>query len=893
MEYVRGSPFPGSARTWAELAPLADALLLALAQIHAAGVIHRDLKPQNVLVRDDGRIAVLDFGVAAGAPLGSTVTGSADVVGTPAYLAPEQIHRDVPVDLRADLHAVGVMLYEVLAGRRPFEGRSTHEALLARLTREAPLLEGVPPEVAAVIHRMLARSPGDRPADAEEVRAALAGAASSRALPWLGTRAPIDALVAAAMAGVSVDVVGPPGLGRTRVLAEATTELEALGRRVIALAPADRPYGSLIPLLGPPAGPDPAAGARNGLAAALRAGVIVVADTPSRLDGWTARLLDRARSSGVVVQGHDAAGSRSDAPEVGGSAERRVVTLQPLAEADLLDLFHGPDRVLHLREDAARLLHQVSAGVPARATEAVRRWVAAAQAQWVDGRLKLERRALDALCSNPRAVVGTRAAPALSPPLAELLAWITLANPTATLGLLVAVTGLARWEVEIELDALMESGAARIDGAGRIEPLLPSGALAAWSEPKRAQAHEAIARALPLWAPERHLHFVAAGDAERALGAAVTFARSLIDTGGAGRAFAALQMALGEARAADIAASPEALASLTRAALIDGSPAALREARRTVERATSATEGLARLLAGWEAAVERRYPDALAAVEPLAPFSDEELEAFRVGLPVRIAIATDLGLAERLLSHDWAGGPLERRRAEWLAHLRFRQGRQAEAAKLHEAAAAEEPGPARRANALVNAGLAWRDAGHLEEALRAFGAARELAEGARLAALEGHARVGERSVRYRRGELDTPDLELVDALRSLAQPALLASACLVEAAVAWRAGHPEAGSLADEAAEAWDHPVTRGGRLLARALGAAVRGDEDTAREVLLQVEGAPALVVIQVYALARHAGVEVAAERVVGELAGISRERLPERLMVAMPAELGSWEHE
>lgn len=152
-----------------------ERVALALAHAHHQGVVHRDLKPANVLVHWPGdTVKLADFGLARAADAAQTRTGL--VPGSPAYMAPEQLAGAVPT-AQSDLHALGAMLFQLLAGRLPFEGASMGD-LLRRVAREpAPdlrlLRPDLPPAVAALVARLLAKKPADRPADAAAVAAEL------------------------------------------------------------------------------------------------------------------------------------------------------------------------------------------------------------------------------------------------------------------------------------------------------------------------------------------------------------------------------------------------------------------------------------------------------------------------------------------------------------------------------------------------------------------------------------------------------------------------------------------------------------------------------------------------------------------------------------------------
>jgi tetratricopeptide (TPR) repeat protein len=159
----------------AEARQVAVQVARALARAHEAGIVHRDVKPANVMLTRHRNVKVLDFGIAK-MKGDSTLTRTGSSPGTPAYMSPEQV-RGEPVDGRTDLWALGVMLYEMLAGRRPFPGDDQEIVLAAIRSREPEPLDRlrpeVPPELARTVAKALAKDPGDRYADAAELLADL------------------------------------------------------------------------------------------------------------------------------------------------------------------------------------------------------------------------------------------------------------------------------------------------------------------------------------------------------------------------------------------------------------------------------------------------------------------------------------------------------------------------------------------------------------------------------------------------------------------------------------------------------------------------------------------------------------------------------------------------
>jgi tRNA A-37 threonylcarbamoyl transferase component Bud32 len=158
-----------------EAADIASQVADALEHAHRQGLVHRDIKPANVLVQPDGRVKVTDFGIAKAAG-GDDLTRTGTVVGTARYLAPEQVNGH-SVDGRADVYALGLILYEMLAGRAPFSGDSDMATAVARLTNAPEPVRTVRPEVSRhledVVARSLARDPEYRYQSAQAFKDAL------------------------------------------------------------------------------------------------------------------------------------------------------------------------------------------------------------------------------------------------------------------------------------------------------------------------------------------------------------------------------------------------------------------------------------------------------------------------------------------------------------------------------------------------------------------------------------------------------------------------------------------------------------------------------------------------------------------------------------------------
>jgi serine/threonine-protein kinase len=187
MEYVPGRTLRDVLTAEGPLTPRAaldlfDPILQAVAAAHDAGLIHRDIKPENVILREDGLVKVADFGLARAVTAATTTNASGTLLGTVAYLSPEQVERGV-ADARSDVYAAGLVLYEMLTGRKAFAGDSPIHVAYQHVHGTVPMpsqaVRTVPEELDQLVSLATARDPDKRPANAGDY---LAEVRRSRAL---------------------------------------------------------------------------------------------------------------------------------------------------------------------------------------------------------------------------------------------------------------------------------------------------------------------------------------------------------------------------------------------------------------------------------------------------------------------------------------------------------------------------------------------------------------------------------------------------------------------------------------------------------------------------------------------------------------------------------------
>jgi serine/threonine protein kinase len=323
MELLHGQPLDrvirGGPPALTDTARWADQMCRALGTAHAADVVHRDMKPANVLVTgadrdtpEDRTVKVLDFGIARildGTVSATTLTATGSIVGTPAYMSPEQARGDGPVDRRTDLYSLGCILYELVTGRPPFEAAVWH-VLLRKHMDEPPAPPSrrrpeLPNDWDELILALLAKEPGDRPGSAAEVRDRLATLGEPAPVPPPRPRA-----VTAAAATRTTPT--PPGSDPVRPPTQLDHAARAAVPRETALPPQPRHApprpaseprprsGGLDPVRSRASTP-PTVGRAPGKAEAISAAAIALLVTGLLLPWWAAIVVTAAAGTGVQL----------------------------------------------------------------------------------------------------------------------------------------------------------------------------------------------------------------------------------------------------------------------------------------------------------------------------------------------------------------------------------------------------------------------------------------------------------------------------------------------------------------------------------------------------------------------------------------------------------------
>ena len=862
MELVRGEPFPGKGRheDWSAMTETTVSLIETLVRLHAEGVVHKDLKPANVLVDAAGKPTLLDFGIASDRLL-QDLPDDDYVDGTVHYMAPERLRGETPTP-QQDLYSLGVLLFEALTGKLPHRGERELAAFVrARVSTPAPAVRSLspdaPPAIAGLVDLLLRTDPDRRPRSAIEVLGMLTGHPRGRAseprFARLGSHAAREAVLERVRGGRAVDVVGARATGRSRCLEEIRAALQQSRIDAVVLRPAGRAFTSLLPVTA--ALPEPSARLVEAadlvvarVRAALEQGVVILADDVDRMDRPSADALARCRDAGALVRVFEE-GRGAD-----GDGDR--VRIAPLEEADLASLFAGPERLFHRRSDAARILHARTGGLPGRVSDELEEWKRAGAVAWDGERLVVSRDLLEQLDARvaPRIFMDVERSEVTPLPQGtdDLLVCLGLAYPDATPEIMAHCLRQPVWDIEAQIEELLRRGLARRRDDGSVEPTcLPPGARH-WPLERRRADHRAIAEALPAGAPRRFFHLASAldpsprgTDVTALAEEAIAVARRLMRTseGDLRRAIVILQEAEFQIRrwpadAGPLPGEPEprVLAATVELALADGTERVIGRARYEISRARVRTELVSRLEQLLEAALAFMAGGgrSLQLLDAIPPFADLALERLRQGLRARASRRCSAETEDATLADiaRWAAGhddPVTQARlAFWQGWWRYRRGLYADAARLHRRAAAGEPVRTARILALIACAAALMESfatADLEEAARGGDEALRDARESGSAYLEARAEWIRRALARRLGVAAEPDLELTDAAGELRAREVEASIYLTEGAIAYRAGRREdARALADKAAAQWRFVQNAWPLMLARCLALAARG---------------------------------------------------------------------
>jgi len=565
--------------------------------------------------------------------------------------------------------------------------------------------------------------------------------------------------------------------------------------------------------------------AENVLLALLSSGTIVIVDDIEQVDAWSLEMIERC---------HNRVGSmiRASIEPPSRSLPNDIVAIPMLQEDSLRALFAGPDRIFHVREDAARALWERTNGHPGRIEMELLSWTRLGLARRQSNSFIVDRDALECIHNG---VVGMRMASSLGSDMAlddvhaeDALRWLSLAACPLSMAQLTRLMQCAPFRTEAACLALVRRGAIKLHGKDSFEVRVR--VHVAHDEQQRMNAHRALASVLSPGDDMRLHHLLAAEMMTEAARESVVLARRQAMTGNVRAATTLLGEGLRAARRERVEIEECRILELwAKTALADGTTLALDRVLYELARSRSTNPRLTRIESLLRAAIAAPGASGIHALEmadELGPFPDPELERWRHRIRVTaVAVRASAALIADALDEveAWADAsdePLaESSIAEGRARQRYHEGRFGDAAKLYARAATLETSVTLRIEAMLRSASALLEAFRHDEAAQTATECRSIAMRSRNAYGEARAEWLIRSAQYRTGQTHGPDMELVDAMALVGAQDLEALVCLNEAAAAMRADMQQAArTLADRAATLWRGLGRPFATMLARAL---------------------------------------------------------------------------
>ncbi|MEM7244543.1 MAG: serine/threonine-protein kinase [Acidobacteriota bacterium] len=819
MALVDGAHFPGDGiepDDTREILTRSARLLEAVTHLLAAGILHRDLKPPNILVSTNGEVTLVDLGIAED----ENDALPPEDAGTLWYMAPEVL-RGRAATAQSELYTAGLIILLALTDElpEPWSRAETDDILSLYSERARAILESaLEPRVHQLLVATMAVDPRDRPSDPHALLAALRESLGSihRVEPApVGDGSAIDAVVNAVRRGESIDVVGAAGVGRTWTLQQAEQVLSEAGYLVEWVTPSSTQdeTGSTW--------------SRDHLERRLREGVVLFVDDHDALDTALREVITDLHGRGSIVR------VLSRAEEVAPHVRLTCWTTE-----ELQTLVHGPERLFHLPSQIAELLHQRTGGNPREVVRDLRAWCASGLAEW-DGALRVDPRSLNRLRTSQR----QPATPAeirdlsLTPSARETWNALTFVGAPVFVTTLAAVMGRPASVIESDVSELAGCQLLAEADDGRLRPSVLSPYLSRVPEETLQRWSRHTSEHLPASSEARFRNLIAAGSYEEACRTAREVARSCLESARVPPAIAIADQALALARR-EVPGNDElhaellsllAEGALTRAQSVD-IRLALYHTKMTPSRDVR-SEAWERLLGAADAHFQGSHRQAIILIDAIDGLPTELHHRMARAVAThaaRMARSPALHRAAVAKTAAWARRTRGREARAlldsslgWLRFEEFGKSGYAAAFRLHRRASELSRRKRTKLSAKCNAAMAALELGRLEEveslAQSALESARSLGE----RTTEARAELLVRQVRYRTMRSNSVDEELLQATELLQVDGTRGMIRLNEAAVAWRIRRLKlAGNLAHEATSDLRRSGFRGAAATASGLAA-------------------------------------------------------------------------